>query len=270
MCIRAKNMQENRTFWDVLMPQHISWFEFIASHQHEGRVGTHLLSRLQPYRPQHQDVCRKAEKVTRSALGKMLSQFPSDTLRVAVQDNTTQTSHGPSCRPINSVKPDRRTARQNAKASHLLQGIKRQQQVTFQPWTIKRGDVEKEGRRRRRRRTALPAAPGEQWSRREVIRDRTSSRCRRVTNTALTRLRTRHSVASCSRQSVLHGKLEGKFGGCKFCRGRKTHLSIHFQHPLLPELEGLKGRGSLLGVCIPAVIVRKQSDTQDKLSVKSN
>lgn len=108
----------------------------------------------------------------------MLSRFPSDTLRVAVQDNTTQTSHGPSCRPINSVKPDRRTARQNAKASHLLQGIKRQRQVTFQPWTIKRGDVEKEGRRRRRRRTALPAAPGEQWSRREVIRDRTSSRSR--------------------------------------------------------------------------------------------
>lgn len=74
---------------------------------------------------------------------KLLSRFPSDTLRVVVQDNTTQTSHGPTCRPINSVKPDRRTARENAKASHLLQGIKRRQQVTFQPWTIKRGDVEK-------------------------------------------------------------------------------------------------------------------------------
>lgn len=74
----------------------------------------------------------------------MLSQFPFDTLRVAVL-KWFRRHTWPRCRPINSLIPDRRMDRQSVKASHLLRGIKRQQQVTFQPWTITRGDVEKTG-----------------------------------------------------------------------------------------------------------------------------
>lgn len=77
--------------------------------------------------------------------------------------------------------------RQNVKASHLLRGVKHQQQVTFQPWTTKGGDVEKKGGGGGGEGGGGQAL-GEQWSRREVIRDRTSSQCCRLTSAALTRL----------------------------------------------------------------------------------
>lgn len=178
------------------------------------------------YQPQHKDVCRKAEKATHSALWKMLSRLPSHTLRVAVQDNTAQTSREPSCRPINGVIPDKRTARQNAKASHLLQGIKLSAGDISTVDNKTRRSGKKKGRRRRRRRTALPAAPGEQWSRREVIWDRTSSPCRRVTNSP-------HTAANASLGSrpqppvSLARQTSGEFDGCNFYRRRETHLSIH-------------------------------------------
>lgn len=115
-------------------------------HLHEGCVG-HIY--CQVYNHIGFSTRASAEKQRKSLTQhfcKMLPQTPSHTSRVPVQDNTTQTSHGPSCRPINSVAPDRRTARQNAKASHLVQGIKRGgRQVTFQPWAIKPGDAGKKG-----------------------------------------------------------------------------------------------------------------------------